>query len=94
MRLMSVPTSISDAFFFILSYRLGRNLCTPTSFVSAMCTFITPSETNLIEFLGANILDDKPFIVMPFLKNGNARHYIREHPDCNRAKIVRFSDCM
>jgi hypothetical protein len=42
-----------------------------------------------VEFLGANILDDKPFIVMPYLKNGNARDYLQEHPDGNRLQIVR-----
>jgi hypothetical protein len=36
-----------------------------------------------LEFLGANLLDGKPFIVMPFLKNGNARDYIHNHPACN-----------
>jgi hypothetical protein len=40
------------------------------------------------EFLGANTLDDKPFIVMPFLKNGNARQYIEANPKCDRQKIV------
>ena len=40
------------------------------------------------EFLGANVLDGKPFIVMPFLKNGNARDYIDNNPDCDRPKIV------
>jgi serine/threonine protein kinase len=41
------------------------------------------------EFLGANIFDDRPFIVMPFLKNGNARDYVYDHPDCDRIMIVR-----
>ena len=41
-----------------------------------------------LEFLGANELDDKPFIVMPYLKNGNARDYVDGHPGCNRLLIV------
>jgi hypothetical protein len=41
-----------------------------------------------LEFLGANVLDDDPFIVMPFLKNGNVRNYILNNPTCNRHKIV------
>jgi serine/threonine protein kinase len=41
-----------------------------------------------LEFLGGNVLDEKPFIVMPFLKNGNARDYIHNNPTCNRQKIV------
>jgi hypothetical protein len=43
----------------------------------------------LIEFLGANILDDKPFILMPYLKNGNVQAYLKEHPDGDRLQIVR-----
>jgi hypothetical protein len=41
-----------------------------------------------LEFLGANELDDKPFIVMPYLKNGKARDYANDHPGCNRLLIV------
>ena len=51
-------------------------------------TFSVPIQIHGVEFLGANILDDKPFIVMPYIKNGNVRDYIEVHPDCNRAQIV------
>jgi serine/threonine protein kinase len=44
---------------------------------------------HITEFLGANIFDDRPFIVMPFLRNGNARDYVYNHPDCDRIAIVR-----
>ena len=48
-----------------------------------------------LEFLGANELDDKPFIVMPYLKNGNARDYVQKHPNCDRLRIVRrFFICL
>ena len=40
------------------------------------------------EFLGANVLDNKPFIVTPIMDNGNARIYIQNHPDCDRLTIV------
>jgi hypothetical protein len=40
------------------------------------------------EFLGANEFDDRPFIVMPYMSNGNARDYARGHPDCDRLQIV------
>jgi hypothetical protein len=33
-------------------------------------------------------LDDKPFIVMPYLKNGNVRDYVQSHPDCDLLRIV------
>jgi hypothetical protein len=37
---------------------------------------------------GANILDERPFIVMPFMQNGNARDYIHDHPTFDRLKLV------
>jgi serine/threonine protein kinase len=40
------------------------------------------------EFLGANVFDDRPFIVMTYMKNGNARDYVHQHPDCNCLEIV------
>ena len=40
------------------------------------------------EFLGANVLDDKPFIVMPLMENGNARDYIDRNPTCDRQRMV------
>jgi serine/threonine protein kinase len=53
---------------------------------------IYTADLCLSEFLGANILDDKPFIVMPYLKHGNVRAYLKEHPDSNRLQIVRNSN--
>ena len=43
---------------------------------------------NAQEFLGANVLDNKPFILMPLIKNGNVRDYISCNPDCDRQRIV------
>ncbi|KAG5650410.1 hypothetical protein H0H81_012347 [Sphagnurus paluster] len=40
------------------------------------------------EFLGANILDERPFIVMPYYGNGNVRQYIERHPHCDRVQII------
>jgi hypothetical protein len=45
---------------------------------------------NRTEFFGANVLDDKPFIVMPYYPNGNARDYVQRNPDCDRIKIVSY----
>ena len=42
----------------------------------------------LPEFLGANILDNEPFIVTPLMNNGNVRTYIQNHPDCDRLTMV------
>lgn len=70
-------------------YRLGQILGIPTFFVSLLFDDITVKSTHcIIEFLGANVLDERPFIVMPYLKNGNARTYLEEHPNCDRLLIV------
>ncbi|KIM77885.1 hypothetical protein PILCRDRAFT_824860 [Piloderma croceum F 1598] len=45
-------------------------------------------HTHVLQFLRANELDDRPFIVMPYLKNGNARDYVQSHPDCDLLQIV------
>ena len=42
-----------------------------------------------LEFLGANTLNNKPFIVTPLISNGNARVYIQNYPGCDRLTIVR-----
>ncbi|KAH8829007.1 kinase-like domain-containing protein [Flagelloscypha sp. PMI_526] len=43
---------------------------------------------NLLQFLGANVLDDPPFIVMPYMQHGNAMDYLQSHPDINRTRIL------
>ncbi|KIM87190.1 hypothetical protein PILCRDRAFT_815665 [Piloderma croceum F 1598] len=43
---------------------------------------------NILQFLGANIVDDKPFIVTPYLRNGNVRAYLRDHRDSDRLQIL------
>jgi hypothetical protein len=45
----------------------------------------------LLEFLGANIFDEKPFMVMPYLANGNARDYLLDHSNTDPLPIVRIS---
>jgi hypothetical protein len=47
-------------------------------------------SVTLLEFLGANVLDEKPFIVMPLLRNGNARDYIQDHPTYDRLQLVGY----
>lgn len=42
----------------------------------------------ILEFLGANVLDNKPFIVTPLMVNSNARIYIHQNPDCDRLTIL------
>ena len=42
-------------------------------------------------FYGANVLDESPFIVMEYLKNGNSLEYIDRNPGCNRLRMVRMS---
>jgi serine/threonine protein kinase len=70
--------------------RRGRESDTRTSSVKRAFEIYLKYIANLylLEFLGANILDDKPFIVMPYLKHGNVRAYLKAHPDDNRLQIV------
>jgi len=44
-----------------------------------MRPLIFVSDWRLIESLRANILDERLFIVMPYLKNGNCRDYLQKH---------------
>ena len=72
--------------------RLGQRFGIRMSSVSRL----SPSAQYLLiklqlEFLGANVLDDKPFIVMPYMKNGNVRQYLKLHPTYDRLKLVRDS---
>jgi serine/threonine protein kinase len=55
---------------------------------SAVVISLYPDD--IIEFLGANVLDEKPFIVMPLLKNGNARDYVSAHPYFDILRLVRI----
>ncbi|KAJ7802583.1 kinase-like protein, partial [Mycena olivaceomarginata] len=48
----------------------------------------TLRHPNILQFLGANTLDDKPFIVMPYIPH-NAREFLRLRPSFNPLYIVR-----
>ncbi|KIM77037.1 hypothetical protein PILCRDRAFT_12392 [Piloderma croceum F 1598] len=48
---------------------------------------------NILQFLGANVLDNISFIVMPYLQNGNAHNYLNEHPNGDRLQILGISCC-
>jgi serine/threonine protein kinase len=37
-------------------------------------------------------LDDKPFIVMPLMRNGNAFDFVQNNPSCSRVRIVSRPD--
>ncbi|KAJ7496386.1 kinase-like protein, partial [Mycena latifolia] len=41
-----------------------------------------------LQFLGANTLDDRPFIVMPYIPN-NARQFLKQQPTFDPAYILR-----
>ena len=70
----------------------GQNSHTLISSVS--CTsppfrlHLTPQHS---EFLGANVPDNKPFIVTRYLQDGNVRFYVEKNPDCDRLKLVRWN---
>ncbi|KAK2464437.1 hypothetical protein APHAL10511_003585 [Amanita phalloides] len=46
------------------------------------------SHPNVLQFLGANVLDGRPFIVMPYHKHGNVRDFITGNPACDRLQIL------
>ncbi|KAJ7114414.1 hypothetical protein C8R44DRAFT_929253 [Mycena epipterygia] len=50
--------------------------------------WLTLRHPNIIQFLGANTLDDKPFVVMPLLPH-NAREFLQSRPDWNPLRILR-----
>lgn len=72
--------------------RFGPRFDIPTSSVSSLfASYLNYTlDWYLVEFLGANIVDDKPFIVTPYLRNGNVRTYLRDHRDGDRLQIVRI----
>ncbi|KAF9477025.1 kinase-like protein [Pholiota conissans] len=45
-------------------------------------------HVNILQFLGASVLDDEPFIVMPLVKHGSVRDYLIKYPHANRVKII------
>ncbi|KAF8185739.1 kinase-like domain-containing protein [Pholiota molesta] len=51
-------------------------------------TWSTLRHPHILQFLGANVMDDEPFIVMPFIKRGNVRDYIHTNPQCDRVRII------
>ncbi|KAJ7164069.1 kinase-like domain-containing protein [Mycena filopes] len=48
----------------------------------------TLRHPHILQFLGANTLDNKPFIVMPYLPY-NARDFLRARPECDPLPILR-----
>jgi hypothetical protein len=45
-----------------------------------------------LAILGANVLDDEPFIIMELHENGNALDFLKRNPDKNRLALVRGRD--
>ena len=48
-----------------------------------MVNYISPTNTPR-----ANILDERPFIVMPYMRNRNFRDHLQWHPNRDRLQIV------
>ncbi|KAK2462742.1 hypothetical protein APHAL10511_005260 [Amanita phalloides] len=67
-----------------------ENGCAPSS--NTICREVTIwlklSHPNVLQFLGANVLDGRPFIVMPYHRHGNARDFISGNPECDRLQIL------
>ncbi|KAJ6518087.1 kinase-like protein, partial [Mycena vitilis] len=49
--------------------------------------WLTLRHPNIIQFLGANTLDDTPFLVMPYMPY-NARQFLRERPDFDPIHVL------
>ncbi len=81
----STLSSTTPIFVVVVNLKAPPHPSLVTSFQSFLCSALS---CNSSEFLGANILDSRPFIVMPFIKNGNAQEYILRHPECNRLELV------
>lgn len=43
---------------------------------------------HVVQFFGGSTVDDPPFLIMPFLRNGNVRRYLMKHPQANRLKLA------
>ncbi|KAJ6485462.1 kinase-like domain-containing protein [Mycena vitilis] len=50
-------------------------------------TWLTLRHPNIVRFLGANILDDAPFLVMPCMPY-NARQFLRGRPDFDPIRVL------
>ncbi|KAJ7496376.1 kinase-like protein, partial [Mycena latifolia] len=50
--------------------------------------WLTLRHPNILQFLGANTLDVKPFIVMPYIPS-NARQFLRQQPAFDPVYILR-----
>ncbi|KAJ7873763.1 kinase-like protein, partial [Mycena leptocephala] len=50
--------------------------------------WVTLRHPNILQFLGANTLDDSPFVVMPYIPY-NARQFLDQHPTFDPVYILR-----
>ncbi|KAF7362871.1 Kinase-like protein [Mycena venus] len=48
----------------------------------------TLRHPNVLSFLGANHLDDRPFIVMPYMRYGNAHDFLEKYTNCTPQPIL------
>jgi hypothetical protein len=51
---------------------------------------MTLRHPNILQFLGANIMDDRPFVVMPLLPY-NAKDFLRARPAFDPLYIVSLA---
>jgi serine/threonine protein kinase len=50
------------------------------------------SHENVLQFYGASLATDAPFIVSRYMKNGNLTVYLRQQPNANRVQLVCLCD--
>ncbi|KAJ7819423.1 kinase-like protein, partial [Mycena leptocephala] len=50
--------------------------------------WVTLRHPNILPFLGANHLDNEPFIVMPYLQHGNAHEFMQKYAEQSPLSIL------
>jgi hypothetical protein len=46
------------------------------------------SHENVLQFYGAALATDAPFLVTRYMKNGNLLKYLRQEPNANRVQLA------
>lgn len=92
------PTVHANVFLFLFE----RSFAEKSRYASTLptCPYLnapqiwsTLRHPNILQFLGANTLDDQPFIVMPYMPN-TARQFLRQSPNFDPLYIVSATDYM
>ncbi|KAJ7108316.1 kinase-like domain-containing protein [Mycena epipterygia] len=70
-----------------VAIKVVRNVPTAEILRKEIKIWSTLRHPNIVQFLGANTLDEQPFVVMPYIPY-TARQFLRKHPDFNPASLL------